>query len=132
MNNSRKALNGNIESIKYYANLLNAVFGGAIKNGKDNPDSLVIIESHSIPIMGNPQHPKSVTMKVELDRRDNTGSIHLDGGHELLEWQVRTKSLCNSCDKIRTILGILGCVEMLEPSNTSVKSCKKYRFKKNE
>lgn len=131
--NNRKVLRGDIESIKYYASIINQVFGGKVNRVK-NPtlDSLLTVESHSIPIMGNPLHPKSVIMKVKLDRRNNTGSIHLDGGYEMLEWQVRTKSLCNSCANIKTLLGIMYCSEMLEPNNINVKSCRKYRFKKGE
>ena len=89
--------------------------------------------AYEIPIMGNAQSNKSVTMRVELDERSNKGSIKLDAGHQLLRWQVDTKSLCYCCEYRRTLPGTwLYCAHSLgyRPSGQK-KKCSGYKFSKN-
>lgn len=130
MSVKEKVLEGSYQDIKDFAEVLVSELNGRAKSN-GNPQSAMSVLSYTIPIMGNPRNPKSVCLKVELDQREGGKSrIKVQSGFELLQWQAKSKSLCNSCIHCKVYFGKLTCRDLQEPDRKK-RSCRSYKHQGN-
>lgn len=128
---SVRILKGTVKNVKFFGQLLAYGLGARLCKNNCAEEQAFRTIAYSIPIMGNPDSPKFVTMWLRLDKRSDNGSeIRIDHGVEFIDWQMLTGSLCNCCAYNRGHDRYF-CTDMMEPSG-SKKSCTSYRYSENK
>lgn len=128
MANHNRVIEGSIDSVLFWREVLIAHLGAKPKKANSTL-SAMRVETYTIPIIGNPRYPQSVTMRVELDERIDRGRIKLGSGCELLEWQSRIDTLCRCCTHGKKLGKLLLCTELMAESGRKIRSCKKYQYR---
>jgi len=125
--NGIRLLKGSVTDVQFYGHLLAYALKGEASKDDYTEDVAFRTIAYTIPIMGNPHNPKSITLWLRLDRRgDNESEIRIEHGAEFIEWQMITRSLCNCCAFNKSATGYF-CLEWHTP-NDSKQSCASYKF----
>ena len=129
-NNASEAvlMTGTVDTVKFWTAILANSLEASLRGNGTPADVSVQTLTYEIPIAGNPHARRFAEVRVTLDERDNSGSIKVSKGAELLRWQSETKTICDCCAFGNTWYSRRICSELMGPSD-SKKWCRKYRFK---